>query len=200
MQRFEYKVIPAPRKAGKIKGVRGTDNKFAIELSNLMNALGADGWEYLRADTLPVEERQGFTGRTTTFQNMLVFRRDISVVEDEKVEAILAKHAVAPAEAAPTDPAPSTVAASQPVAPRRVEPQRPAPEPVADVVSAAPLEEETPSPRPEPVEPTEDTAPAPTLTFRPASGLARSLGPATEAPRGKAPEIKFRPSDNVAAQ
>ena len=82
MPRFEYKVVPAPKKPGKIKGVKGTGNKFAVELSNLMNQFGADGWEYQRTDTLPCEERQGFTGRTTTFQNMLVFRREINVVEE----------------------------------------------------------------------------------------------------------------------
>ena len=30
------------------------------------------------ADTLPCEERSGLTGSTSTFQNMLVFRREIS--------------------------------------------------------------------------------------------------------------------------
>lgn len=110
MARFEYKVIPAPRKAGKIKGVRGTENKFAAELARLMNELGADGWEYLRADTLPVEERQGLTGRTTTFQNMLVFRRLIveavthSVDKVEEISEMLAP--AAPVERAHPQPAP----------------------------------------------------------------------------------------------
>ena len=77
MPRYEYKVIPAPKKAGKIKGVRGTDQKFAGSLAAIMNEQGAEGWEYQRTDTLPCEERQGLTGRTTTFQNMLIFRRKI---------------------------------------------------------------------------------------------------------------------------
>lgn len=77
MPRYEYKVVPAPTKPGKIKGVKGTDNRFAAELAGLMNRFGADGWEYQRTDTLPCEERQGLTGRVTTFQNMLIFRRNI---------------------------------------------------------------------------------------------------------------------------
>jgi hypothetical protein len=77
MPRYEYKVVPAPTKASKIKGVKGTDNRFAAELAGLMNKYGADGWEYQRTDTLPCEERQGLTGRVTTFQNMLIFRRKI---------------------------------------------------------------------------------------------------------------------------
>ncbi len=82
MRGYEYKVIPAPRKASKIKGVRGTDFKFAASLAEIMNLYGRDGWEYQRTDTLPCEERQGLTGKTTVFQNMLVFRRII----DEPVE------------------------------------------------------------------------------------------------------------------
>ena len=77
MPRYEYKVVPAPKKPGKIKGVKGTDHKFAAELAGLMNRYGTDGWEYQRTDTLPCEERKGLTGRVTTFQNMLIFRKNI---------------------------------------------------------------------------------------------------------------------------
>ncbi len=79
---YEYKVVPAPKKAGKIRGVKGTGNKFAVALTNLMNEYGADGWEYQRTDTLPCEERQGLTGKATTFQNVLVFRREIISLDD----------------------------------------------------------------------------------------------------------------------
>lgn len=77
MPRFEYKVIPAPVKAARAKGIKGTDNRFAHALMSLMNELGAEGWEYQRSDTLPCEERSGLTGKTTTFRNMLVFRRSL---------------------------------------------------------------------------------------------------------------------------
>jgi len=49
----------------------------------------------MRADTLPVEERVGLTGRTTTFQHMLVFRRALAVAQAE------AAPQPAPAVAAP---------------------------------------------------------------------------------------------------
>lgn len=75
MTGFEYKVVPAPTRGLKAKGIKGTQARFAHALQTVMNDLGADGWEYQRTDTLPVEERQGLTGKTTTFQNMLVFRR-----------------------------------------------------------------------------------------------------------------------------
>ncbi|KAJ55730.1 hypothetical protein ACMU_13670 [Actibacterium mucosum KCTC 23349] len=81
MPTFEYKVVPAPVKGTKAKGAKTTQARFAVALGDLMNDLGAAGWEYLRADTLPCETRQGLTGKTTVFQNMLVFRRVVEAGE-----------------------------------------------------------------------------------------------------------------------
>lgn len=75
MQRFEFKVIPAPRRGEKARGVKTTEDRFALALTTLMNELGGEGWDYVRADTLPCEERAGLTGTKTTIQNVLVFRR-----------------------------------------------------------------------------------------------------------------------------
>ncbi len=75
---YEYKVIPAPRRGEKARGAKSTAERFAYALTQVMNDLGRDGWEYLRADTLPCEERVGLTGKATAFQNMLVFRRSLA--------------------------------------------------------------------------------------------------------------------------
>lgn len=75
MQTFEYKVVPAPRRGKAGKGVRGPEAKFANALSALMNELGAEGWDYVRADTLPAEDRRGIFFRSTVEHNVLVFRR-----------------------------------------------------------------------------------------------------------------------------
>ncbi len=83
MQRFEFKVIPAPKRGEKARGVKTTEDRFALALTNLMNELGAEGWDYVRADSLPCEERVGFTGTKTTFQNLLVFRRAIASRSEE---------------------------------------------------------------------------------------------------------------------
>ncbi len=72
---YEYKVVPAPKKGRSEKGVKGTEAKFANQMSHLMNEMGADGWEYVRSDTLPCEERSGLTSKVTIYQNLLVFRR-----------------------------------------------------------------------------------------------------------------------------
>jgi hypothetical protein len=78
MQRYEYRAIPAPRKGEKSKEARSTPERFAHALTQVMNRMGADGWEYLRADTLPCEERVGLTRRQTTVQHMLIFRRPVA--------------------------------------------------------------------------------------------------------------------------
>ena len=76
MPRYEYKVVPAPAKGLKAKGIRSPEARFAHALASAMNELGAAGWSYLRTDTLPAEERAGLTRTRTTYHNMLVFRRD----------------------------------------------------------------------------------------------------------------------------
>ncbi|WP_050525508.1 DUF4177 domain-containing protein [Pseudorhodobacter aquimaris] len=76
MKFYEYKVIPAPNKGEKAKGVKTPAERFAYRLTRLMNEMGAAGWEYVRADTLPCEERSGLTGTKSVFQNMLTFRRE----------------------------------------------------------------------------------------------------------------------------
>lgn len=76
MPQYEYKVVPSPRKGEKSREARSVQDRFALALTQLMNRLGQDGWEYLRADALPCDERVGLTGSKTTFQTVLVFRRE----------------------------------------------------------------------------------------------------------------------------
>ena len=90
MSQYEYKVVPAPKKGLKAKGIKSAENRYANALETAMNALGAEGWEYQRSETLPSEERSGLTRRVTTFQNMLVFRRAVAVdvIEPTVVEIV----------------------------------------------------------------------------------------------------------------
>jgi hypothetical protein len=81
MPTYEFRVVPAPKAGLKAKGVRSNEERFAHALETLMNEMGAQGWDYVRADTLPAEERQGLTGRTTVYQNMLVFRRETQTAQ-----------------------------------------------------------------------------------------------------------------------
>ncbi len=75
MQRFEYKVIPAPSQGEKARGARSTEDRLALALASAINAEARQGWDYVRSETLPTEERSGLTKRRTVYVNLLVFRR-----------------------------------------------------------------------------------------------------------------------------
>lgn len=85
---FEYKVVPAPTRGQKGKGIKGPEARFANALELNLNALAAEGWEFLRAETLPNDERSGLTGTTTTFRTVLVYRRPTPVPTQDKLQTI----------------------------------------------------------------------------------------------------------------
>jgi hypothetical protein len=121
MQKYEYKVVPAPNRGEKAPGVKTAPDRFAHALTSVMNTMACDGWEYLRADTLPSEERSGLTKRTTVYHSVLVFRRSASKPEGEAPRKMLtatAPEGKAPAlivEAVPaSDPAPAVVGPAAP--------------------------------------------------------------------------------------
>ena len=78
MTRYEYQVIPAPTKGEKVRGVRSGAERFALALASVMNRQGREGWEYVRAESLPAEEKSGWMRRTTALQHVLVFRRPVT--------------------------------------------------------------------------------------------------------------------------
>jgi hypothetical protein len=107
---FEYKVVPAPRRGEKTRTAKTTEDRFAYAVQSLMNGLAEEGWEYVRADTLPCDERSGLTGTKTSFQNLLVFRR--ALADADEVPAFIATDRAAPARA--PDPIPRLGAAEAP--------------------------------------------------------------------------------------
>lgn len=100
---YEYAVVPAPKKGLKARGVKTTEDRFAYALQTIMNEYGAKGWEYVRTDTLPSEERTGLTGRTTVYQNMMVFRK---AVVTEAPTALLPAPEAAPITSPAAQPEP----------------------------------------------------------------------------------------------
>lgn len=171
MPGYEYKVIPAPKKPSRIKGVRGTEAKFAASLAEIMNGLGRDGWEYQRADTLPCEERAGLTRRTTVFQNVLVFRREIA---DEPVEMSVRTPTEAPKLAADV------------VAQIEKQPEPDAPAVHRAAAADAPAEE----PTQEVVPRTDDTPYVPPFRSMVTEQAAPALRATTQhTPEGKAPRV-----------
>ena len=47
---YEYWVVPAPRKGEKARGLKSGEERFALALTNVMNSMASQGWEYQRAD------------------------------------------------------------------------------------------------------------------------------------------------------
>lgn len=125
MQRYEYKVVPAPQKGTKARGVKTPEGRFANSIEQLLNLMGQDGWEYQRAELLPSEERTGLTGSAVNWRNVLVFRRAVQseaaqepVAADEPDSAPMARPVPGPEAVMPDDPAPVTqeVTAPAPIA------------------------------------------------------------------------------------
>jgi hypothetical protein len=113
MQAFEYKVVPAPHKGTKTKGVKTPEGRFASSIEITLNQMAAEGWEYQRAELLPSDERSGLTGSTTHWRNVLVFRRALATADSVSAPALAATSA--PAGNAPAVQAP--VAAPHAAAP-----------------------------------------------------------------------------------
>ena len=84
MQRFEYKIVPAPSRATKsARKAQSAADRLSIVLADVMNTHGQDGWEYLRSEYLPLEERRGIFARQSVSQHhVLVFRRALPVLGD----------------------------------------------------------------------------------------------------------------------
>ena len=118
MQTYEYKAVPAPHTGKSGKGIKGTSAKFANHLTQVINDMAAEGWEYLRADTLPCEERSGLTSKVTKFQNVLVFRRALAarapVVASEPKEETPVRIVAEPEGAENAAPARSPLRAVKP--------------------------------------------------------------------------------------
>jgi len=122
---YEYKVVPAPRRGVKAKGVKSNEERFAFAIETVMNDLAKDGWDYVRTDILPAEEREGLMGKTTVFQNLMVFRRGLeTALEAPTVAAAFAEPEIEnPQPQEPIDETPPSPA------PERVEPVLAQPQP-----------------------------------------------------------------------
>jgi hypothetical protein len=103
MQSYEYLTVPAPLKGAKVKGLKTASERFAYQVTLLLNQLAGEGWEYWRAETLPSEERKGLTGTMLVSHNLLIFRRPSAEVLAEG----LGQERRAVAVPAPVPPAPA---------------------------------------------------------------------------------------------
>jgi hypothetical protein len=107
MTQYEYRIVPSPRRAKKAKGARTPQDRFARTLTEAINAEAAEGWEYLRADTLPVDEKAGMlSAAKEVYQTVLVFRRAVEAPATRVAEPRQEPRAATPREDAPRAAAP----------------------------------------------------------------------------------------------
>lgn len=139
MTTYEYAVIPAPTRGDKAKGAKTATDRYALTLAAEMNRMAAEGWDYVRAEVLPSDERSGLTGRSTVYHNLLVFRRAQTAL------------AVAEPARAVTRPQPEYPVTATPM--MTPEPVPPLPEAAAPLPQDAEANAVPPAPRTPPIGP-----------------------------------------------
>jgi hypothetical protein len=116
----EYKVVPAPTRAPKVRGLKTTAERFAHALTEAINAEAAGGWQFLRTESLPCEERSTLGRVSSSTQVVMVFARPLGLARPDASAALAAvqdQYAPEPRRAAPEpawEPAPQP--ATQPAA------------------------------------------------------------------------------------
>ncbi len=74
MECFEYKLVATATNTAKNDSLPKTDDAFAWALLDGMNALGRDGWEFLRTETVTDQRRAGLFRKRQSHEFM-VYRR-----------------------------------------------------------------------------------------------------------------------------
>lgn len=76
---FEYEVVPAPTKPKRVPGLSKDNERVAHELAEIFNEMAEDGWEYIRADTINIDNVTGISGNIPVAHTLLVFRRPLAL-------------------------------------------------------------------------------------------------------------------------
>ncbi len=140
---FEYRLLPVPTAAKKVKGLKTAAERFAHTMAEALNHEAKSGWEFVRQESFHVEEKAGMMGKVKEARiTYLVFRREVAgetVPLDVKLQQMQAKRAMAAtaapaaaAVAAPVFDEPTVVAPTPPQAAQQPlsATQEPFPEPM----------------------------------------------------------------------
>jgi hypothetical protein len=158
MSSHEYRVLPAPRRGLKAKGLRTAEDRFARAVETEMNRMAQDGWEFVRSDTLPCEQKPGWFSRpVTVFQTLLVFRRPLAESAAQAPRTAMPPPvALTPPVGIAPPPAPAasrfTPLPEAPLPANTTAPAPPTPAPALTLVGDRPLPPEPPMPGPSLVE------------------------------------------------
>lgn len=124
MAQYEYKVIPAPSKGEKAQGIKAPEARMANTVQALLNAQAAAGWEYMRTDTLPSDERHRLTSTQTVNRTLMFFRR-LRAETDNADKAILTAQSIAETVTPERAPAGRREPSLAPIQPSRADPAKP---------------------------------------------------------------------------
>ena len=116
---YEYKVVPAPMSAPRSLRFWVKQDQFISTVSDTMNELALEHWEYMRADKLPFRMGRFLRGRKQV-RDVLVFRREVMRVRT--TDAPQTNDAPQAEKFEEVQPAPTQTAAEprERVAPRKV--------------------------------------------------------------------------------
>lgn len=81
---FEYKFMPAPKQVRKGTAVVNDAHALTRRLDSEINLVTGSGWEFVRAEKVPVKERWLFIP-VTRQRDYLIFRRPISAAEEPRI-------------------------------------------------------------------------------------------------------------------
>ncbi|NOR63532.1 MAG: hypothetical protein GQ535_13685 [Rhodobacteraceae bacterium] len=107
---FEYKLLPVPMPAKKMKGRKTMPERMAHALTELMNSEAKENWLFSGQESFPAEEKSGLMGKEKLVEcRYMVFRREVGLEEmplDQKLEKLRERKAETIVQVAPPAPAP----------------------------------------------------------------------------------------------
>ncbi|MEM7644062.1 MAG: hypothetical protein AAF366_16300 [Pseudomonadota bacterium] len=86
---YEFQVVPAPPKGERVPGLKTDEARMANTLTLLLNEMSLDGWEYVRADTLPNMSSADLSGTAAKTMTLLVFRRPYEAAAPMAAEPLI---------------------------------------------------------------------------------------------------------------
>ena len=89
MNKYEYKLVPMPEiKASARRQVK--DGIFGVPVVDMMNELGANGWDYARTEVLTTTHRSILGRKRVSQDPVMVFRRPTGTIESKEAKARIA--------------------------------------------------------------------------------------------------------------
>lgn len=87
---YEYKVVPAPIRATRAKGLKTTADRFSHALAERINAEAAGGWQFQRIETLACEDRGRLWRSKSSAQTVMIFARALGFLPPDAGTALAA--------------------------------------------------------------------------------------------------------------